>query len=61
MTRMKNAALATLGLILALACLGVFASFGLVVIGVLAALGLMGAVAAGLSSALAKKTDPADA
>lgn len=49
MTRLKTVALSALGLIIALASLGLFASVGLIVLGALAVLGLLAGVVAWLS------------
>lgn len=61
MTRLKTIALTTLGFIVALAALGLFASVGLVVLGALALLGLVAGIAAWLSTAMDAKPAPQDA
>lgn len=57
MDRIKSAAMTALGLVVALATLGFFASFGLVVIGIFAALGLTGAIVAGVAGLFATKPE----
>lgn len=57
MTRIKSAAFAALGLFVALAGLGFFATFGLALIGVFALLSLVGVVAAGAVALFGPKQD----
>lgn len=57
MTRIKSAAFAALGLIVTLAGLGFFATFGLALIGVFALLSLVGVVAAGAVALFGPKQD----
>ena len=54
MDRIKSIAITTLGIVIALAGLGLFASIGLAVIGVLLVLGICGLLAAGTASFFAK-------
>ncbi len=58
MTRLKNAFFAALGLMVALACLGFFASFGLVIIGALALFVLLAALSAMVVKVTAPKSQP---
>lgn len=61
MTRIKSAALTTLAAVIALASFGFFATFGLALIGMFAALGLIGAMVAGIAPLFARKDAPAEA
>ncbi|WP_299927693.1 hypothetical protein [uncultured Pelagimonas sp.] len=58
MDRIKSAALNALGLVVALAALGFFATIGFAFVGLFAALGLIGAVAGGIAGMLASKQEP---
>ena len=55
MDRIKSIALTTLGIIVALASLGLLASVGLAVIGALFILGVCGALVAGIASIFAER------
>jgi hypothetical protein len=57
MTRIKSAALTALGVVVALASLGFFATIGAMLIGVFTTLGLIGALAAGVSKLFGSKSD----
>ena len=52
MNHIKSIALSAIGILVALATLGFFASVGLAVLGALVTLGLFAAIAAGLASLL---------
>lgn len=50
MNRIKSAVLSAIGLVIALTCIGFFATFGLMIIGFFVALAIIGTVVTGLSS-----------
>lgn len=56
MTRLKSAALTVFAFILGLAALGFFASFGLALVGALALMAGLGALAAGIAALTGPKT-----
>ena len=58
MNRVKSALSAALGLVVAIAAFGFFASVGLALIGVMATVGAIGAIAIGISAFLGPKADP---
>jgi len=58
MDRIKSAALTGIAVVISLISLGFFATFGLALIGFLALMGVIGVVAAGLSTLFYKETPP---
>ncbi|MFY0622857.1 MAG: hypothetical protein JXQ89_14320 [Pelagimonas sp.] len=58
MDRLKSAALTGIAVVISLISLGFFATFGLALLGFLAVVGVIGVVAAGLSTLFYKEKSP---